>query len=388
MENKDFVKYFYRYLDRNTQNKNKELQQFFLAIPDGVNLTQIQDALLKELQAEKTLIDTDWSVQEIPWNLFDRMAYRYQHLQRKEWSAGLSPAEKRERDSLFNKMYSTLLKYYHEKELEERIHSASIDVEDFDSVIALTLVKCLTIHDLTENEILTRLNLSEKGAARILFNEFGIVSDFWFSAKEALFIILSRKDGYASRIPYPYIVNGKTYYPLEIYTEFYEDVAKLAKKNNVSFSIPKSFGFNRNKSEKFYYYVKGAIYLELNKLFKGQFSVHFPMRSSVPQELFDMVSMDEKGVYQTNDSYFDLVDKTYQQNDFFAKVYNIKNGNLLLYYCGVDFSNEGFTVSEKRTFADTAEHFGLNIGTTKNRVKKCACDFRKKYPDFLSYYVF
>lgn len=439
MTNNYFLNRYYRYLDRNVEIpdfskinlKNYDFSIHFEKIPEGVNLKKISpERLAEKLTQEKISVENKWGSlrgkkifktrdyiemdnleeSDYSWTNFDQLAYKYQYYLRKKLNGRISYAERLDMDNIFTKMLSCMIHFYTKKELYHlQTAPASVDIDDYDSVIAMTLIKCLAIHDLSEREVVEKMKLSEEDAGTILANEFGIQPDFWFSSKAALFSIIENKREYMTWTPAPYITRGQVYYPQEIYSDFYEEITKLAKRNNISFSEPRTFGFNRKKAQRFSYYLTGSIDKELYKMYRKQFTVHVPAKHPIPQEVINPINIFAVGemtnggaeidsdyvnkmdaeiiraVGEDNDP-ADLFEDNEVSNDLFKKVLAIDNGEILLYKVGIDHINDQFIKNHKRTFKNAAKKYGMSEYEVKKAISKVASAFKEAYPDFLSQY--
>lgn len=440
MNNKYFIRRYYRYLNRDVpipdfskiDISKYDFSKHFENVPEEINFSTINpSALAQKLTREKELASNRWgAVQErdkmvirdyiqmekltskdYSWNAFDELAYRYQYLERKEANNRLSHADKIEMENLFVKMLSCMIHFYTKKEnYHLQSAPAAVDIDDYDSIIAMTLVNCLALNDLSQEEILKRVNLSEADAGTILLNEFGISPDFWFSSKEMLFSIIEKKKDYFGWNPSPYIVNGKIFYPQEAYCDFYEEIQKLGKRNKIVIPEPKCHGFNRRKAQRFSYYLCGSIEKEMYKMYRKQCSVHVPFRHKIPSDATNTVAIMTKKECDNagwSEDYAnkldaeivnavgqdanpaDIIEEKTTNNDFFSKVLSLENGELLLYKVGVDYDKEqnAFFVNKKRTYKTAGEKFGMSEYEAKKAAKRVATAFKRKYPNFYNEYV-
>lgn len=440
MNNNGFVRRYYRYVNRNIpipdfdkiDISKYDFSKHFENVPLEIDISKIDPFRLAEkLACERRIMENQWgeigdsdklnirqyvqmeklTPSDYNWDRFDEMAYRYQYFLRKKLNHSLTVPEKIEMENLYAKMLSCMIHFYTKKESYHlQSSSPTVDLDDYDSVIALTLIKCLALHDLSQKDILNMLELSEGDAGVILYNEFGIEPDFWFSAKEMLFSIIEKKKDYFSWNPSPYIVNGQIWYPQEAYCDFYQEIIKLAKRNKIVVCEPRTYGFNRRKAQKFSYYLCASIDKELYKLYRRQIVVHVPYKHKVPNEVINPIAIltkDEYSKMNYSPDYYDHIDGEISKSfgvptnpadifeedalnvDFYKKVKALDYGDVLLYKVGVDYipGQNIFLSTKKRTFKDTGIKFGISEYEAKKIIKQVATEFKKKYPNFYAEYT-
>lgn len=343
------------------------------------------------------------------WKQFNRLAEEYQHLARKEQHVPLNKTEQKQKDSLFSKMLACSVHFFTKRELKMLQTSSSvISIEDLDSIIALTLLKCLEVNDFNEEQIITNLTLTDEQCRKILEEKFQINVPIWYSSKKMLFNVVSDQQGY---LPV-FVTKNDVFYAIEVYENFYSVVGKVCKELKIPYKPYKTKGFNKNKNLSFCYYLNKAIGFELSKAYRKQLCAIVPFhQKEVPNEILYPVAIlsaqeaEEAGFSsayaqkmekEINDA-FGVTDETPEslteeklgQNNLFELISELPDGDILLFYCGVNKTPNGeWQSGKKKTFKLVTEKFNVSEYEAKKKMQACSRLFRKRYPNFLSDYVY
>lgn len=339
---------------------------------------------------------------------FEKLAVLYRFYLRKQRMNTLSYAEKRDMESVFNKLLACMIHFFTKREnYHLKGSGAAVDMDDFDSVIAMTLIRCLKLQDKSADEIIASINLDEADCFLIL-SELNIPLNFYESPKVTLFKTIMKMRNYSPS----YLADGVAYYDLDIVKGFYNSLLECAISANVEFVVPKLQGFDPDKSS-FRKYITASICKELYKLYRWQIPVHVPAKVRLDENIsaqtqavpiFNAGEAVENGINPAASSYIEFqqfesfvqkngasemtkpterIEKRTLNKILCDRIMEIPDGEIVLYHFGIEMINGNYyAVEGRRSYAETAEHFNQDLYTVKYAVKRVGRIFKKKYPDF------
>ena len=343
------------------------------------------------------------------WKKFNRMAEEYQHLARKEQHLTLNRTEQRQKDSLFSKMLACCVHFFTKKELKMlQTSSPVINIEDLDSIIALTLLNFLEVKDFTEEQVIANLSLSDEACRTILEEKFQIKVPIWYSSKKMLFNVVTDQQGY---LPV-FVTKDEVFYSIEVYENFYGVIEQFCKELKLPYKPYKVKGFNKNKNLSFCYYLNKAIGFEFTKAYKRQLCAIVPYhQKEIPNSLLYPVAMlsaqeaEEAGFSsayaqkmekEINDAFGvtaetpeSITEEKLGQANLFELISQLPDGDILLFYCGVNRTPNGeWQSGKKKTYSLVSEKFNISEYEAKKKMRNCSDLFKAKYPNFLKEYVY
>jgi len=245
------------------------------------------------------------SKEDMDFKYFDGLADKYRSLLKKDRIIGLTYRERKEKEGLYNKMLALMLHFF-TKTVNPKLKAstAMVDRDDFDSVIAMTLVKCLALREKSIDFIADSLT-EEQCASAIkkyrLENNNGVQTSLFqyalmFDKKDIIKEILADFDineAYLDKNGVPFYNEKDASYVIA-YIINLSGIGKPKKIRTSGFSSNGNFGF----------YVTSAIKKEINKLFRAQLEIHYPAHAYITSE--DMNNLAETETY--------LFDKENQAN--------------------------------------------------------------------------
>lgn len=380
--------------DKLLESKRREARAWgnLTSLDDGLNLRAYVN--IDKLQRE------DYS-----FDRFEKLALLYRRYLRKERAGQLTYHDKKDMENIFNKLLACMIHFFSKKENRHLAGCTSaVDLDDFDSVIAMTLVNCLRLQDKTAEEIMEATGL-DSADCFIILNKMGVPFVFGDSPQLLLFKEVMKECNYFPS----YISKGVAYYDKDICQGFFNALAAYAADADVKFTIPKGVGFDNTKSS-FRKYVTASINKELYKLYRNQIPVHVPARvalsSDIPTQtvtILDPGEADDNGINPAASNYMEAkqLEAFVQQNGetemtspveslerkalneiLCETIRSIPKGEMVLYCFGIDYVDGQYITGAKRTMKSTAAHFGTEEHIVKYAIKSVGAAFKKLYPDF------
>lgn len=362
--------------------------------------------------------------EEQNFTYFNDLAEIYIKYQKKDRIKGLSWGEKNDMSSIFNKMLQLMLHFFTKTELNYlKGCFGSVNMDDFDSVIAMTLVKCLSLREKTAENIAEEIKIPDDIINKIIDCMGGVslnysLEDYLIAPKKQL---IKKYINVHEIIPAYISKDNIAYYSEDDANKIIEDIytyVSLISPETKTFKPKKTTGFNKKNKRNFGNYCSSAIKKELYKQYKLQLPCHVPARKTsdyikegVPkvyslltsEELEDMginssaaeyiqkqivdASNVSHGYYEAEDY---SVQESYERKELnkilLDKIRSIPNGNMVLYYQGIKYTNGKYEKHARHTYKETADFFGQKEYITKYAIEKCQKIFREEFPKFFEEY--